>query len=141
MRHKIYTTTNCPNLFANNSSAYQLINSSTRQLRNMNTKAKTLKNYILSAVCIFAANMVANAQSLVAGGQFMDLIQPMPGSVSSSSSHWGDVKPRWTDNGVEDAVRSYWGGNIVKGEDGKYHMYIAGWPENSSRGHATWSSG
>ncbi len=107
----------------------------------MNLKTQKLKNYILSAVCFLAANMVVNAQPLVAGGQFMDLIQPMPGSVMSTSSDWGDVKSRWTDNGMEDAVRSYWGGNIVKGDDGRYHMYIAGWLENSSRGHATWSSG
>lgn len=107
----------------------------------MNQKTKKLKHCILSAVCFMTANIAANAQSLVAGGQFMDLIQPMPGSVTSTSSDWGDVKPRWKDNGMEDAVRSYWGGNIVKGDDGKYHMYVAGWPENSSRGHATWSSG
>lgn len=98
---------------------------------------RTISLLLITLFCY----LTANSQTLVEGGQFMDLIMPMNGSVASDASVWGDVKPRWTDNGVEDNVRSYWGGNIVRGEDGKYHMYIAGWPENSSRGHATWSSG
>ena len=47
---------------------------------------------------------------------------------------------RWKDNGIEDTERSYWGGNIVKGSDDKYHIYVSGWPESTAKGHMAWSS-
>lgn len=97
--------------------------------------------------------MAANAQSLITGGQFMDLLQPMEGSVAATESDWGTTAGenvqyagtwegtlgRWKDNGIEDTERSYWGGNIIKGDDGKYHMYVAGWP-SATCGHMAWSS-
>lgn len=88
------------------------------------------------------ACLATSAQTLVDGGQFMDRILPMEGNDLRSDT-WGapGVKPRLVDNGIEDNIYSYWGGNIVKGEDGRYHLNIAGWPENSSKGHNTWSSG
>ena len=89
------------------------------------------------------------------GRQFMDLLQPMEGSVAATAADWGttageNTDPkylgtwegtlgRWKDNGIEDTERSYWGGNIVKGSDGKYHMYVAGWP-SATKGHMAWSS-
>lgn len=100
--------------------------------------------------------MAAEAQSLTTGGQFMDLLLPMEGSVAATESDWGtsagsNTDPkyagtwegtlgRWKDNGIEDATRSYWGGNIIKGDDGKYHIYVSGWPESTARGHMAWSS-
>ena len=59
----------------------------------------------------------------------MDRFLPMKGNQLSSDT-WGtsDVRPRYVDNGIEDRVWSYWGGNIRKGEDGKYHLMVAdGW--------------
>lgn len=95
-------------------------------------------------VYVFAllASHGMKAQTLVEGGQFMDRILPMEGSVVSSDV-WGapGVLPRLVDNGVEDATYSYWGGNIMKDDDGRYHLYVAGWLESSGKGHATWSSG
>ncbi|WP_345319632.1 glycoside hydrolase family protein [Novipirellula rosea] len=38
-------------------------------------------------------------------------------------------------NGIEDPKWSYWGGNAVVGEDGKYHLYVCRWPENAEKGH------
>lgn len=32
----------------------------------------------------------------------------------------------------------FWGGNILKGKDNKYHLFVCGWPENSPKGHMTW---
>jgi hypothetical protein len=57
-----------------------------------------------------------------------------------SSATWGgaNVLPRYIDNGIEDRERSYWGGNILKGTDGLYHLFVCGWPENSPKGHAQW---
>ncbi len=95
----------------------------------------------------------ADAQTLAKGGQFMDLLLPMEGSVAATASDWGTTAGentqyagswegtlgRWKDNGIEDTERSYWGGNIVKGSDGKYHIYVAGWPSDT-KGHMNWSN-
>ena len=97
--------------------------------------------------------MATNAQELATGGQFMDLLLPMEGSVPATADDWGTTAGentqyngtwegtlgRWKDNGIEDTERSYWGGNIVQGDDGKYHIYVAGWPSDT-KGHMAWSS-
>lgn len=83
----------------------------------------------------------------------MDLLMPMEGSVAATEIDWGTTAGentqyagtwsgtlgRWKDNGIEDNERSYWGGNIVRGDDGKYHIYVAGWP-SATCGHMSWSS-
>lgn len=76
---------------------------------------------------------------LVPGARFIDRFLPMP--EGELSSHvWGaeNVVPRYVDNGIEDSERSYWGGNILRGDDRLYHLYVCGWPESSSNGHAEW---
>lgn len=84
----------------------------------------------------------SHAQTLIKGGQFIDRILPMEGK-DLRSDLWGakEVLPRLADNGIEDSIYSYWGGNILQGPDGLYYMNVAGWPENSPRGFNTWSSG
>lgn len=76
---------------------------------------------------------------LVEGARFMDRFLPMPAGKLSSDV-WGakNVIPRYIDNGIEDDVRSYWGGNITKDNAGQYHLYVCGWPENSPKGHMFW---
>lgn len=76
---------------------------------------------------------------LVEGARFIDRFLPMPAGKLSSDV-WGakNVIPRYIDNGIEDDVRSYWGGNIIKDNAGQYHLYICGWPENSPKGHMFW---
>ena len=108
------------------------------------------KQLLLFVFAMMAA--VTNAQTLATGGQFMDLLLPMEGSVAATESDWGTTSGsdtegswsgtlgRWKDNGIEDATRSYWGGNIVRDDDGKYHIYVSGWPESTAKGHAAWSS-
>lgn len=78
--------------------------------------------------------------NLVEGGCFRDRFLPMQGQ-NLSSDCWGvnGVKPRLVDNGIEDATWSYWGGNILRADDGKYHLFVCGWLESSPKGHATWS--
>ena len=70
----------------------------------------------------------ASWSQLVKGGRFADRFQPMPEGKLSADT-WGakEVVPRFIDNGIEDRIRSYWGGNILKGEDGKYHLFVCGW--------------
>ncbi|MDL2210990.1 glycoside hydrolase family protein [Bacteroides sp. OttesenSCG-928-M17] len=81
----------------------------------------------------------AEWNQLVNGGRFMDRFLPMQGKVLSSDT-WGvdGVIPRYIDNGIEDRIWSYWGGNIKKGNDGKYHLFVCGWLESSPKGHGEW---
>ena len=76
---------------------------------------------------------------LTEGARFMDRFLPMKGKVLSSDT-WGAgcVRPRYVDNGIEDGIWSYWGGNIRKGVDGKYHLFVCGWLECSPKGHMEW---
>jgi len=78
-------------------------------------------------------------EQLVPGARFMDLFLPMEGLVLSSDT-WGAnyVVPRYVDNGIEDRIWSYWGGNIQKNDDGKYHLFVCGWLESSEKGHMEW---
>lgn len=78
---------------------------------------------------------------LVNGARFMDRFLPMKGNNLSSDT-WGTagVRPRYVDNGIEDRIWSYWGGNIRKGEDGKYHLMVCGWLEASPKGHMEWGN-
>ncbi|HUU20679.1 MAG TPA: glycoside hydrolase family protein [Sedimentisphaerales bacterium] len=105
--------------------------------------------WILLTSCLFTLD--ANAQTvarerpdewnkLVYGGRFMDRFLAMPVQGELTSETWGadNVKPRYIDNGIEDNEWSYWGGNAVLGTDGKYHLYVCRWREDSRRGHAEW---
>lgn len=77
---------------------------------------------------------------LVLGGRFMDRFLPMPAQGQLTSDTWGadNVKPRYIDNGIEDNEWSYWGGNALRGDDGRYHLYICRWREDSEGGHREW---
>jgi len=81
----------------------------------------------------------AEWDQLVPGARFIDRFLPMQGNNLSSDT-WGadSVKPRYVDNGIEDRIWSYWGGNIKKGADGKYHLFVCGWLEGSPKGHREW---
>ncbi|WP_044264798.1 glycoside hydrolase family protein [Bacteroides timonensis] len=81
----------------------------------------------------------AEWKQLVKGARFMDCFLPMKGNVLSSDTWGADcVLPRYVDNGIEDGIWSYWGGNVRKGEDGKYHLFVCGWLECSRKGHMEW---
>ncbi len=77
---------------------------------------------------------VAQAQT---GKPFMDYIKPMPITCSPLSSEtWGvdGVLPRDLCNGMESALGAgvppeyyYWDGQIIRGEDGRYHMFMSTW--------------
>lgn len=78
-------------------------------------------------------------KQLVKGARFIDRLLPMPKGKLSSDT-WGakNVLPRYVDNGIEDRIRSYWGGKILLGDDKLYHLYVCGWLESSAKGHAEW---
>ncbi|MDR0384539.1 MAG: glycoside hydrolase family protein [Prevotellaceae bacterium] len=81
----------------------------------------------------------AEWNDLVYGARFLDRFLPMP-SGKLSADTWGaqGTVPRYISNGIEDGTYSYWGGNILRGDDGKYHLFVCGWLESSSKGHAEW---
>ncbi|MEM6699320.1 MAG: hypothetical protein AAF599_13035, partial [Bacteroidota bacterium] len=87
-----------------------------------------------------ASTVVSAKVKAVFGASFRDLILPMPIHQSLTSALWGaaNVLPRDSDNGAEHPNWSYWGGHPIKGKDGKYHMYIARWPEKAVKGHWEW---
>ncbi len=82
----------------------------------------------------------AEWENLVLGGRFMDRFEPLPILSERTSDTWGvdAVKPRDITLGIEDPAWSYWGGNIIVGDDGKYHQFVCRWPENHPKGHMAW---
>jgi hypothetical protein len=83
----------------------------------------------------------AEWNDLVYGARFLDRFLPMP-KGKLSGDVWGakGTVPRYVDNGIENETYSYWGGNILKGDDGKYHLFVCGWLESSTKGHAEWTN-
>jgi hypothetical protein len=79
-------------------------------------------------------------ENLIYGGRFMDRFLPMPDLEGMTTSTWGAdaVIPRDINNGIEDDKWSYWGGNARLLDDGKYHLFVCRWAENSLKGHAEW---
>ena len=72
---------------------------------------------------------------------FMDYFLPMPIVGSLSTNAWGapEVGPRDQKNGLEDATVKqwyYWDGQIIKGPDGRYHLFASRWDQ--SMGHNGW---
>ncbi|WP_242132558.1 glycoside hydrolase family protein [Aestuariivivens marinum] len=111
-----------------------------------------LKYYLLTLLILCTLNHKINSQikererpkswdSLTFGGKFMDRFLPMPVQGTLTYDTWGakNVIPRYVDNGIEDSINSYWGGNALLGKDNKYHLFVCGWPENSPKGHMYWS--
>ena len=84
---------------------------------------------------------IANSAGLVHGGEFRDLILPLPSrNAGRVAPRWGTLESRVRDAyyGIEDDEYSYWGGNPILGDDGKYHCFVARWPEDSAKGHMEW---
>ncbi|ADV47500.1 hypothetical protein Celal_0147 [Cellulophaga algicola DSM 14237] len=79
-------------------------------------------------------------ENLVYGGRFMDRFLPMPNLKGMTKNTWGSgaVIPRDINNGIEDNEWSYWGGNARLLDDGKYHLLVCRWAENSDKGHMEW---
>lgn len=78
-------------------------------------------------------------RQLVPGGRFMDRFLPMADGRQMNGV-WGtdSVQNRYVDNGIELPNISFWGGNILQGTDGQYHLFVCGWPENAPKGHMSW---
>ncbi|TFH26398.1 MAG: hypothetical protein E4H10_07110, partial [Bacteroidia bacterium] len=112
-----------------------------------------MRNIIIACMFLLGLLLNANLQAqitererpaewndLVYGGRFMDRFLPMPPMGTLTSETWGaeNVLPRYVENGIEDPEWSYWGGNALLGTDGKYHLYVCRWREDSRKGHMEW---
>jgi hypothetical protein len=107
------------------------------------------RNQLLS-VCLIVVGLTllaspVPAQNPAAGpaGQpksFMDYFLPTPIVGALTRETWGatNVLPRDVQNGIECTTNrySYWDGQIIKAQDGKYHLFCSRW--NESRGHNGW---
>jgi hypothetical protein len=76
-----------------------------------------------------------------AGKTLIDYFLPTPIVGALSRDAWGapNVLPRDPKNGLEDPTVKkwyYWDGQIIKGTDGKYHMFASRWDQ--SKGHNGW---
>lgn len=94
-----------------------------------------------SSVFLIGLAMLMVIQGQAYAASFIDYFTATPVIESLSSSCWGasDVGPRDQSNGLEDKTMSkycYWDGGIIKGEDGRYHMFASRW--NQSAGHNGW---
>ncbi len=79
---------------------------------------------------------------------FEEYIQPTPEVAPLSSATWGvtgdpGVVPRDISNGIESAMGAgvhpqwyYWDGEIIRAQDGKYHMFMSTFDANSNFGSA-----
>ena len=81
------------------------------------------------------------ASSPAADKTLIDYFLPTPIRGQLTTDVWGapNVLPRDPQNGLEDRTMKqwcYWDGQIVKGPDGKYHMFASRWDQ--SRGHNGW---
>ncbi len=94
--------------------------------------------HLHSALALLACGF-ATAQP--AGKTFIDYFRPMPINGVLSKDVWGAaaVGPRDTRNGLEDSTMkkwNYWDGTILKGKDGKYHLFGSRW--NQEEGFNNW---
>ena len=91
---------------------------------------------------LFAVLSTLGASSPAADKTLIDYFLPTPIRGHLAADVWGapNVLPRDPRNGLEDSTMKqwcYWDGQIVKGPDGRYHMFASCWDQG--RGHNGWS--
>jgi hypothetical protein len=90
---------------------------------------------------LLAVPAAVSGVSRAADKTLIDYFLPMHIQGKLTSDVWGatTVGPRDPQNGLEDTTMkqwNYWDGKILKGPDGKYHMFASRWDQ--SRGHGAW---
>ena len=96
---------------------------------------------VKTSIMVVAAMWTLGASSPAADKTLIDYFLPMPIHGHLTTEAWGapNVLPRDPQNGLEDTTIKqwcYWDGQIIKGPDGKYHMFASRWDQ--SRGHGGW---
>src|ERR1039457_6591401 len=90
---------------------------------------------------LFTVVSALGASSSAADKTLIDYFLPTPIVGHLAKDAWGapNVLPRDPQNGLEDTTIKqwcYWDGQIIKGTDGKYHMFASRWDQ--ARGHNGW---
>lgn len=93
------------------------------------------------AVSLALLSSLIGAASHAADKTLIDYFLPMPIQSPLVSNVWGapGVFPRDPKNGLEDTTMKqwcYWDGQIIKGKDGKFHLFASRWDQ--ARGHGGW---
>src|SRR6202142_2430781 len=106
---------------------------------------RSMKTFVRLVLVTFFVSVLTSAPAARAadGGTktLIDYFQPTPivFPLTSSTCAAAGVLPRDTCNGLEDSTNKlyqYWDGKVLKGADGKYHMYAGQWPQN--KGFSDW---
>src|SRR5690349_16618571 len=92
---------------------------------------------VAAAVLLAACSVSVSLAGVAEAKPFLEYIKPAPIVCSPlSSATWGvaGVLPRDTCNGIESAKGAavppefyYWDGQIIRAQDGKYHMFMSTW--------------
>ena len=95
----------------------------------------------ITALAVLASVQSSDAQETKTTKTFIDYFLPTPIIGSLTTNIWGvtTVGPRDPKNGLEDVTMKqwdYWDGKIIKGPDGKYHLFCSRWDQ--ARGHNEW---
>jgi hypothetical protein len=98
-------------------------------------------SFMKTPIKLFAVMSILGASSPAAEKTLIDYFLPTPIHGRLTMDAWGapNVLPRDPQNGLEDSTIKqwcYWDGQIIKGPEGKYHMFASRWDQ--SRGHSGW---
>jgi hypothetical protein len=101
---------------------------------------KVIRAIVFRPLVVTAVLLTPSLAARAASKPLINYFKPMPIVGKLSTAVWGAsaVGPRDPANGLEDNGASggvgpgketnfYWDGKIVKGEDGKYHLYASHW--------------
>ncbi len=114
------------------------------QFSHHSTRSTRLLAGIATAICLAYVSLAGTASAK----PFEEYIQPTPEVAPLSSATWGvtgdpGVVPRDISNGIESAMGAgvhpqwyYWDGEIIRAQDGKYHMFMSTFDANSNFGSA-----
>lgn len=96
---------------------------------------------IKTLIKLLAVLSTLGASSPAADKTLLDYFLPSPVRGRLTKDVWGapNVLPRDPRNGLEDSSMKqwcYWDGQIIKGPEGKYHLFASRWDQ--SRGHGGW---
>lgn len=105
-----------------------------------NTSPTNIIAFVCFSLCL-ACSSPAQGTNGIGIKTFIDYFQPIPVTGGLSKDVWGAaaVGARDPKNGLEEVTMkqwNYWDGQIIKGPDGRYHMFASRWDQ--AKGHKAW---
>jgi len=97
--------------------------------------------FLTLSLLVLSAGAACSQTPPAAPKSFINYFLPTPITGSLAKDVWGapTVGPRDPQNGLEDIHMQhwcYWDGQIIKGPDGRYHLFASRWDQ--ARGHNGW---